>query len=59
MVGSRMKPANAEQLITFISRLGVDFQVATLRSAIARDREIKKTDSFKTWFSRNAKELVY
>lgn len=59
MVGSRMCAANTEPLIKFVSRLGVDFQVATIRSAIARDREIKKTDSFKTWFSRNAKELVY
>ena len=59
MVGHRMTPDNADPLISFISRLGIDFQVSTLRSAIAREPKIKKASNVKTWISTNAKEFLW
>jgi len=58
LIGHRMTANNADPLIDFISRLGIDFQVSTLRSAIARDSSIKKATNVRKWIAHNALELV-
>jgi len=58
MLGAKMTPDNATPLVQFLSRLDIDFQVVTLRAAIARDREIRKNSEIKLWVSRNASELL-
>jgi hypothetical protein len=58
LVGRHMKPSNANELIDFITRLSIEFQVTTLRSAIARDHTIKKAENVGKWISVNARELV-
>jgi hypothetical protein len=42
----------------FLKRLGIDYQVITLRSAIARDPDIMETKEVKAWISHNASELM-
>lgn len=59
MLSARMNKDNAQPVVSFLSRLGIDFQVIALRAAIVRDRSIKKEPAVKTWLSKNMKELVY
>jgi hypothetical protein len=58
LVGQKMNFDNADPLIQFIARLGIEFQVSTLRSAIARDPGIKKAKNVRTWISSNAEEFL-
>jgi hypothetical protein len=59
LVSHHMTAHNAEALFTFLERLGKDFQVTTVRAALARDRDIKKTDAYKDWYKARTWELVY
>jgi len=58
LIGQKMTTNNADALIDFVSRLGIDFQVTSLRAAIARNSAIKKADNVRKWISRNSKELI-
>ena len=58
MVGQRMEPKTADACIDFITRMSIDFQVATLRSSIARDPEVKKAENLRKWLAKNAEELL-
>jgi hypothetical protein len=58
LVAHHMRAANADILTKFIRRLAIDFQVVTLRSAIARDPEIRKQQEVKAWIVKNAAELL-
>jgi hypothetical protein len=58
LVAYHMKAHNADILVKFIRRLGIDFQVVTLRSAITKDPEVKKAQEVKNWIVKNAQELL-
>ena len=58
LAGHHMTVKNADTLLDFVVRLGIEFQVTTLRSAIARDHEIRKQPKIAQWITANAKELV-
>jgi hypothetical protein len=58
LVGYHMKPANADTLMQFLCRLDIDFQVVTLRTAIAKDAEVRKARSVSEWITKNVKELM-
>lgn len=58
LVGQYMTPSNANKLVEFITRLGIEFQVTTLRSAIARDPLVKKETNVGKWINTNAMELM-
>lgn len=58
LIGAHMTAANAGAMVKFISRLGIEFQVTTLRSAIARDRKIRSDIEVKRWITQNADELI-
>ena len=58
LVGHHMTVKNADNLMKFLSRLGIDYQVITLRAAIARDPEIMETKAVKGWISHHADELM-
>jgi hypothetical protein len=58
MVGQKMTPQNANSLIDFITRLGIEFQVTTMRSAIARDHKVKKASNVAGWISKHTRELI-
>ncbi len=58
LIGHHLSDKNAGNLMKFLVRLNVDFQVLALRSAIARNSEVKKTDAVKSWITRNSKELM-
>ena len=57
LVGHRMNANNADPLVNFITRLGIDFQVTALRSAIARDYKIRQEKNVAKWITQNSKEL--
>lgn len=57
LVGHHLNKTSAKQLMPFISRLTIDFQVLCLRAAIARDRTVKNADTVKSWIAVNAEEL--
>jgi hypothetical protein len=58
LVAHNMNANNADTLMKFIVRLGIDFQVVTLRAAIAKDNEIRKQAAVKQWVIRNVQELL-
>ena len=58
LIGHHMKPDNAQALIKFLNRLGADFQVITLRQAIARDINLLKSEAIMTWLKFNTQELI-
>jgi hypothetical protein len=58
LVGHHMTKNNADPLMRFLKRLGIDYQVITLRSAIARDPDIMETKEVKAWIATNAEELM-
>jgi hypothetical protein len=58
LVGYHLSVKNADKLMKFLSRLNVDFQVITLRSAIARNSNIKNTEAVKDWIRIHASELT-
>ena len=58
LVGHHMTVNNADVLMKFLTRLGIDYQVITLRAAIARDPEIMETKAVKSWISTHADELM-
>ena len=57
LVAANMDVENTDQLMKFINRMEIDFQVVALRSAIANDIKIKNCASVKKWISTNAREL--
>lgn len=59
LVSAHLNASNAKPLFTFLHRLAADFQVTSVRSAVARDRSIKKLPEFKEWYKHKTQELVY
>jgi hypothetical protein len=58
MIGHNMNKANADQLMGFVSRMEIDFQVLVLRAACAKDKTIMRVPGVITWLATNAKEMV-
>lgn len=58
LIGYHLKESTVEPLMKFLQRLDIDFQVITLRSAIARNISLRQTDAVKAWVSKHAAELA-
>lgn len=58
LVAHKMNKNNADTVMKFIARLGIDFQVITLRAAIAKDYTIKSSKAVNKWIEKNADELL-
>ena len=58
LVAHHMDNNNAEDLMKFLIRLGIDFQVITLRSAIAKDHTLKNSKGVQKWIVKNADEML-
>lgn len=58
MVGHGLTAANSGDLLDFITRLPIDFQVVALRQAIGRDRSLMKDPHISTWLKYNRDEVV-
>jgi len=58
LVAHHMSEANADQIMKFIPRLGIDFQVTILRAAVARERSIRKAPAVLKWLAKNSDELI-
>lgn len=59
LVSASMNTQNATPLFAFLDRLAADFQVASVRAAIARDRGIRKEQAYKDWYAKKTWDLVY
>ena len=58
LVGHHINPTNVNDLVKFVKRLGIDFQVVTLRAAIAKNSDIRKASGIKNWIVHNAEEYL-
>jgi hypothetical protein len=58
LIGAKMTSSNVKPCIEFLSRLGADFQVMSLRQAIARSPNLFQTPEVKEWLKYNSKELI-
>jgi hypothetical protein len=58
LVIHHMDSTNADSLMKFVRRLGIDFQVIILRGAIAKDHQIKNTKGVQEWITHNADEML-
>lgn len=58
MIGTKMNLQNADPCIDFLSRLGADFQVTSLRQAIAREPKLFNIKAVKDWRRFNTKALI-
>jgi len=58
MVSRHLDKNNAQPLVSFLDRLGIDFQVVALRNAIKRTPAIRMLPEVKLWLSTNSRELV-
>jgi hypothetical protein len=58
LVAHHMNEQNADDLMLFLKRLAIDFQVITLRAAIAKDHRIKNTKGVQQWIVHNADEML-
>jgi len=58
MVGAYMNQSNAEPSLKFLSRLGVDFQVTSIRKAISNDMALMQNAAVQNWLKVNTSELI-
>ena len=58
LVGHHMKVANSAALLKFIMRLGPDFQVVSLRQAVANDMDLLKSPAIAEWVKYNTEALI-
>lgn len=56
-LASHANKDNMDELIHFIKRMPVEFQVVCLREAIKRNKDIVSTAAIKTWITTNAANL--
>jgi len=63
-IGHHMKGENADKLMEYVERLGIEFQVLALQIAIRKDKQGKNTGpkilsipAVKGWIKTNAAEL--
>jgi hypothetical protein len=58
MIAEHLSPTNVVPLMQFLERLGIDFQVITLRSAIAKTPALREAAPIRTWIRTNARERL-
>lgn len=58
LIGHHMDEKNADQLMRFLKRLNIDFQVIALRAVIARDTAMRRNSAIKGWIRHNSKALA-
>lgn len=57
MISNHIKDDNATQLMKFVERLPIEFQVVTLRATVRRNKPILSHAAVQGWVSKNAQEL--
>ena len=58
LVAHHMDDTNADDLMKFLIRLGIDFQVITLRAALAKHPTLKNSKAIQQWIVHNADEML-
>jgi hypothetical protein len=58
LIAYHLGTSNVDILMKFLKRLNIDLQVIALRSSIARQPDIKRTQPVKEWVRENAKNLM-
>ena len=58
LVSHHLAPANSAQLMKYIERLPVEFQIICLHGALRRDRGLLIDDALTGWIARNAQDLI-
>jgi hypothetical protein len=52
-----MNPTTADQIMQYISRLPVEFQVVTLRETVRRNKEMLTHPSIQKWVNESSAKL--
>lgn len=58
LVSYHMTETNADILMPFVHRLGIDFQANIMRAVVRKDRRIKKAPAVIKWIAKNTDEYV-
>ena len=58
LIAHHLSLKNAAQLMKFLQRLNIDYQVICLRSALTKNADLRTSDVVKDWVRVNARELV-
>ena len=58
LVGHHLSVDTADRLMKYIIRLPNDFQILTLRSALAKDKSLVKHKAIKTWIKTNGMQML-
>lgn len=53
-----MDSENAEAILKFLPRMGIEFNVLTLKMAIARNPQLRSVESVREWVTINAKRFM-
>lgn len=56
-IAQALNESNATDLMTFLSRMGIEFQVLCLQQAFVRDKALLHVAVIKSWISKNSKDL--
>jgi hypothetical protein len=56
-IAHNINESNAQALMTYVSRMSLEFQIITIRSAIRIEKSILTNEAVQNWISRNQSEL--
>jgi hypothetical protein len=56
-IGADMNKKNLDPLMTFLGRMGIEFQIMSLQRALKRDGDLITHPTIKTWVSKYSQEL--
>ena len=56
-IGQNMNQGNAKELMQFLERLGIEFQILCLQQALQINKDLIKLPDIKKWVTTNSKDL--
>ena len=56
-ISNQMTEQNIDNLIRFVKRLPMEFQVIALRETIRRNKELRKTSAIRNWINESSTEI--
>jgi hypothetical protein len=59
LIAHEVNKANINQIMQFVNRLPLEFQMITWISSIKRNREIYSLPAIKEWIAKNAKHVMF
>ena len=57
MLGNGLNESNAENLMKYVTRMPVEFQIMSLQNAVKKDKSLMKLKEIRTWISTYGREM--